>query len=47
MLCHIFSSYCGKSFKSWMGRKYCEDRCSGNSDKFECATCGKKFQVGS
>ena len=28
-----------------MGRKYCEDRCSGNSDKFECSTCGKKFQV--
>ena len=38
-------SVCGKSFKSWMGWKYCEERCSGKPFKFECATCGKKFQV--
>ena len=39
----IFSSYCGKSFKSLRGRKYCEEKCSGNNQKFECPTCGRKF----
>ena len=40
-----FSSYCGKNFKSLQGRKYCEQKCSGNNQNFECPTCGKKFHI--
>ena len=38
-------SICGKAFTSWQGWKYCEEKCSGKPFKFECSTCGKKFQV--
>ena len=40
-----FSSYCGKNFKSLHGRKYCEQKCSGNNQNFECPTCGRKFHI--
>ena len=40
-----FSSYCGKTFKCQQGQQYCEERCSGNGQKYECSTCGKKFQI--
>ena len=43
--CKCFSSYCGKTFKCQQGQQYCEERCSGNGQKYECSTCGKKFQI--
>ena len=40
-----FSSYCGKSFQYPKGRRYCEQKCSGNNQNYECPTCGRKFHV--
>ena len=39
-----FSSHCGRNFKSHKGRQYCEEKCSGNDQNYECPTCGTKFQ---
>ena len=40
-----FSSHCGKNFTTTGGRKYCEEKCSGNNKNFECPTCGRRFHI--